>query len=151
MSWIYRLLLPWAHRIRRVYWYLLRPQAFGVVCLIEYQENVLLVQHSYIKDKWAVPGGGIKRGEDAATAVRREVWEEVGIGVPNLRELGTVYSTREFKRDTITCFWARITDNKFMIDNKEIIRAGWFPIGHLPEDSSWLLDEIVGMRREISE
>lgn len=39
-------------------------------------------------DTWHIPGGGVKLGEeDADDAMRREIKEEAGIGVKNLRKI----------------------------------------------------------------
>ena len=35
------------------------------------------------KDVWLTPGGGIHPGEDALTALHREVWEETGLRLPD--------------------------------------------------------------------
>jgi 8-oxo-dGTP pyrophosphatase MutT (NUDIX family) len=57
----------------------LSPTAFGVAGLVEdSQGRVLLVRHSY-KTGWALPGGGVDRGEPPAQAVLRELAEEVGL------------------------------------------------------------------------
>lgn len=53
----------------------------GAMCRIEREDgHVLLVQLAY-RNRWGVPGGLLKRGEDPATAARREVREEVGLEV----------------------------------------------------------------------
>jgi 8-oxo-dGTP pyrophosphatase MutT (NUDIX family) len=57
----------------------LSPTAFGVAGMVEdVQGRVLLVRHSY-KTGWALPGGGVDRGEPPAQAVLRELAEEVGL------------------------------------------------------------------------
>lgn len=53
----------------------------GAMCRIERDDGrVLLVQLSY-RNRWGVPGGLLKRGEDPAAAARREVREEVSLEV----------------------------------------------------------------------
>lgn len=53
----------------------------GAMCRIERDDgHVLLVQLSY-RNRWGVPGGLLKRGEDPAAAARREVLEEVNLEV----------------------------------------------------------------------
>lgn len=53
----------------------------GAMCRIEREDGrVLLVQLSY-RNRWGVPGGLLKRGEDPAVAARREVLEEVSLDV----------------------------------------------------------------------
>ncbi|HEY5220912.1 MAG TPA: NUDIX domain-containing protein [Candidatus Paceibacterota bacterium] len=41
-----------------------------------------------------LPGGGIEQGEDIETALRRELIEEIGCSVKNLRELGSIEEYR---------------------------------------------------------
>jgi 8-oxo-dGTP pyrophosphatase MutT (NUDIX family) len=57
----------------------LSPTAFGVAgVVVDAQGRVLLVRHSY-KTGWALPGGGVDRGEAPVQAVMRELAEEVGL------------------------------------------------------------------------
>lgn len=55
--------------------------------------NVALL-HASKKNFHKLPGGGIEAGEDIETALRREVSEEIGCSVKNLRELGIVEEFR---------------------------------------------------------
>jgi 8-oxo-dGTP pyrophosphatase MutT (NUDIX family) len=52
----------------------------GVQIVVWLDDRVLGVLHSY-RPGWAVPGGGIKHGEDHRCAARRELWEEVGVAI----------------------------------------------------------------------
>ena len=54
-----------------------------VAVIIDEQERVLLTRRSIppFKDMWVMPGGKIDLGEPIATALRREVDEEVGLEV----------------------------------------------------------------------
>jgi 8-oxo-dGTP pyrophosphatase MutT (NUDIX family) len=71
----------------------LSPTAFGVAGVVEdSQGRVLLVRHSY-KTGWALPGGGVDRGEPPAQAVLRELAEEVGLSGGTVQFLG-LYTRR---------------------------------------------------------
>lgn len=54
-----------------------------VAVIIDEQERVLLTRRSIppFKDMWVMPGGKIDLGEPIATALRREVDEEVGLDI----------------------------------------------------------------------
>src|SRR4051812_17391569 len=41
-----------------------------------------------------LPGGGLEEGEDVETALRREVLEEIGCKITNVRELGVIEEFR---------------------------------------------------------
>lgn len=57
----------------------IRPVLFGASAIVEDDEGrILLVRHSYVAG-WALPGGGVERGEPPEIAVLRELKEEVGI------------------------------------------------------------------------
>lgn len=53
----------------------------GVVAFVlDYQDNILIVQlNDYKENEWALPGGGIEKGETAEEAVYRELNEELSI------------------------------------------------------------------------
>lgn len=53
--------------------------------------RIVLIQRSD-NGKWALPGGMVNWGEDIATTVRRELKEETGLDLTNVRRLVGVYS-----------------------------------------------------------
>src|SRR5512142_6625 len=57
---------------------LLYPVDLGVVGLVEQGGKVVLVRHSY-KSGWMLPGGAVQRGEPPASAIIRELQEEIGL------------------------------------------------------------------------
>ena len=60
----------------------------GVAAVIIHDGRVLLFQHVFwTAARWGFPGGGIEPGEDAATAIRREVREECGLEIRIVRRL----------------------------------------------------------------
>ena len=92
--------------------------------------RVLLLKHRFRPGSgWGLPGGFIEKGEQPANAVRRELREEVGLEVDELR----VFAVRAFKEpkqiEIVFCCHARGDTEK---KNYEIQRAGWFELDQLP-------------------
>src|SRR6478752_1727584 len=73
----------------------------GAMCFIEREDGqVLLVRHAYRK-RWGVPGGLLKRGEEAADGARREVFEEVGLEIELLGEAQVVVDAEPQRIDIV--------------------------------------------------
>lgn len=73
---------------------LVSPVALGASALIvDRSGKVLLARHSYMKG-WSLPGGGVGRGEPPATALLRELAEEIGSVRGDTPELIGVFSRR---------------------------------------------------------
>jgi 8-oxo-dGTP pyrophosphatase MutT (NUDIX family) len=121
-----------AYSLLRVYWFVFRPQIYGVKCLIEFEGRILLIRNTYGDMSWTFPGGGYKRNESSETATLREVREEVGISLGRVRPLGEYTSTEGYKRDTVSCYAAEVTTPIFEIERSEIYEAAWFNWAELP-------------------
>lgn len=107
----------------------------GAMCCIERDDGaLLLVQLSY-RHRWGVPGGLLKRGEDAVDAARREVREEVGLEVVLIGEPAVAVDPQAQRVDLI--FRARLAPGQDAEGARplspEIVRAAWFPADALPE------------------
>lgn len=116
----------------RVYWFCVRPKAFGVKGILHYKKEVLLIRNSYGPVGWTFPGGGIKPRESLKKAVVREVKEEVGIEIHEPVYIGHYFTTDEYKKDLVHCFLSAVTSKDFTIDNSEVVEARWFPLTALP-------------------
>jgi ADP-ribose pyrophosphatase YjhB (NUDIX family) len=116
----------------KLYWFLLRPQTFGVQCVIQHEDAILLVRNTYGRRQWTFPGGGLARGETAEEAIRREVHEEVGLQLERLQQLGVFNAIIDYKRDHVAVFAGISPDRKVTIDPGEILEARWFPPQGLP-------------------
>ncbi len=121
--------------LAKVYWFIVRPKTQGAGCIIECGENILLVRNTYGDGSWSFPGGGIKKEETPTQSVIREVREEVGINLANVRELGSFLYTHQYKKDTVHAFFASIKNDNVIIDRDEIKEARWFPIKSIQPDN----------------
>jgi len=130
---LYKLLL---YPLLRLYWRVLRPDVLGVRCLVEFEGRVLLIRNPYGPMKWDLPGGGVHRGESPEAAARREVREEVGISLAELRPLGRYTGTEFYDKDTVVCYYAPAPGAALKPRRAEVYEEGWFEWGHLPEPLS---------------
>lgn len=132
-----------ASPMRSFYWFLVRPKTFSVACLLEHEGKYLCIRHTYgfKKERWTIPGGGVKRHEPKKEAVLREVREEVGISLheKDLQEIGTYVTHKEYSHNTVTCFYAKVHEPSFCIDGVEIGEARWIDKDTLPEEVTHVL------------
>jgi ADP-ribose pyrophosphatase YjhB (NUDIX family) len=119
-------LLLWAYRV------VVRPEVSGVKCVLTEGDHVLLVRHTYGPREWDLPGGGIKRGEGPAAAARREMREELGVDIEDLRDAGEVVAKLNRSRATVSCFTAELRAPEITIERGEIAAVRWFPRDDLP-------------------
>lgn len=106
----------------------------GSMCVIERDNgDVLLVRHVY-RNGWGIPGGLLKRGEDAADAARREVLEEVALAIELVGEPAVVVDAEPQRVDIV--FRARpaadVDRSEVSPGSPEILEAKWFPAAALP-------------------
>jgi 8-oxo-dGTP diphosphatase len=139
-----RLLYRLAYALLRLYWFLFRPAAVGVQCVISYERHLLLIRNTYGRQSWMFPGGGIGSGETPEAAVRREVYEEVGVTLGAVQLLGTFCGTQDYRRDTVHVFTAQVSSQDVTIDPGEILEARWFLVEALPPLSGYAR-EVLGL------
>ncbi|MBY6037506.1 NUDIX hydrolase [Fictibacillus nanhaiensis] len=65
------------------------------------QNNHVLIHRSKMETHWSLPGGRVKLGEDARSSLKREMQEELAIGVEPVNHLWTVdnfftYNNKQF-------------------------------------------------------
>jgi len=127
-----RALIQLIYPCLKLYWFLVRPNTFGVQCVIQHGGAILLVRNTYGRKQWTFAGGSIVRGETAEDAIRREVLEEVGVHLQQLQHLGTFETTIDYKKDHVSVFAGVSPDRRVTIDLGEILEARWFQPTHLP-------------------
>jgi 8-oxo-dGTP pyrophosphatase MutT (NUDIX family) len=132
----------------RVYWFVFRPQIYGVRCLIEFEGKILMIRQTYGDMRWTFPGGGFKRNESPEMAAAREVKEEVGISLPALRFIGEYTSTEGYKRDNVKCYAGVVGTPHFEIERNEIYEAAWFPWEKLPRPLASDAERVIELYRK---
>jgi 8-oxo-dGTP pyrophosphatase MutT (NUDIX family) len=117
----YKIVYPIALTIRKTSLY----RHDGVTIAVWYDDSLLMVKHSY-RPNLTLPGGGVKRGEDPAVCIVRELYEEVNLKLDmsllNLLEI----RQRVQGRGQESLYEAHIDSRPpLKIDNQEIIFAGF--------------------------
>ena len=95
--------------------------------------DILLVKNRFSRQKWALPGGGAKHNESYEQAAVREVLEEIGLKIHNLRYLGKANSHESYAKFSVRVFVAHASDYDIKC-NFEIMEARWLNINYLPEE-----------------
>ena len=126
-----------ADTLRRWVWRAFGPRTVGVRGLVvDGEDRVLLVRHSYGQRVWQLPGGGVHRRESLVAALHRELREETGVIVTGpVRLLGTYSSLTDGKSDHISVFVVDTFEREDN-DSTEVDAARFFPMDDLPEDAS---------------
>jgi ADP-ribose pyrophosphatase YjhB (NUDIX family) len=96
--------------------------------------RILLQRHRHwIEDVWGLPGGIVKAGEQLEEAFKREVFEETGVNIENIKLLRVV-SGYNLRMEVY--FQARLVDNSdepiLKLQVEEVLEARFFPLAELP-------------------
>ncbi len=142
---LHRALYRLGHRLRRMFLRHLAGEVHGC-CIIgqDEQGRVLLVRHSYGPPVWALPGGGMRKGEDPQTAALRELQEELGCTLADPVHLGL--QSNEFLGSTnhVQVFTG-LLEGRPTPDMREVVECRFFALDELPDRRS----RTVGYRLEL--
>ncbi len=104
----------------------------AVVALVRRENKILLARGAHYPDNmYTILAGFVDPGETLEQTVEREISEEVGLKVANIRYFGS--QPWPFSRSLMiafTCDWER---GKIRIDSNEIEEADWYDKGSLPK------------------
>ena len=105
------------------------------VRVIVYRDDckILLVRGRFSRQKWALPGGGVKHNESYEQAAVRETLEEIGLKIHNLRYLGKANSHESYAKFSVRVFVAHASDYDIRC-NFEMMEARWLNMNYLPEE-----------------
>ena len=119
----------------------------GAVVVVRREDGAVLMVEQRHTGAWALPGGLLQRGEDAATAAAREVREEVGITL-DAAALAAPQAIVDPQRRSIDLVFFHDLDGRGRArrnDPIEVTRIAWFQAKDLPA----LTEPTVGIVREI--
>jgi len=103
----------------------------AIIVLITRGEKILLARSPrFPAEMHSVIAGFVEAGETLEHAVCREVQEEVGIEIKNIRYFAS--EPWPFPDSLMIAFVAEYAAGEIKIDNNEIIAAGWFDRESLP-------------------
>jgi NAD+ diphosphatase len=102
-----------------------------IVAVIKERRLLLARAIRYAKNLYSVLAGFVEPGETFEESVIREVKEEVGIDVKNIRYFGS--QPWPFPDSLMVAFVADCAGGDIKVDGKEIADAGWFTADNLPE------------------
>lgn len=102
-----------------------------IIVLVSDGDKYLLVRHAHrIQNLYACISGFVEAGETIEQCVRREVKEEVGINVKNIRYVGS--QSWPFPDQLMFAFRAEYESGQIKVQEDEISEAAWFDKNNLP-------------------
>ena len=104
----------------------------SVIVLVTRGEECLLARSPRFEPgMYSTLAGFLEAGESAEHAIRREIFEEVGIEVKNPRYFAT--QSWPFKHSLMMGYFAEYAGGDIKVDGDEIVDAQWFKPNDLPQ------------------
>jgi len=103
----------------------------AIIVAVTKQDQILLAHNKRFKTGYySVLAGFVEPGENLEECVAREIREEVGITVKNIRYFGS--QPWPFPNSLMVAFTAEFAAGELNIDTSEIVDAGWFTRHTIP-------------------
>lgn len=128
-----------------------KPLEWSVLCFIENNGKILMERNNYRKMWWSLPGGGLKKKENPELGVEREVFEELGIKINDLKYLGVCKNTRPGTNNIVHCFYKKLEDiSELNIDPdpNEVKEYCWHELDNLPQPCYPELPDLIKFFKE---
>jgi NAD+ diphosphatase len=108
------------------------PRLSPAIIVAVLKDHQILLAHSqrFPAKFYSVLAGFVEPGETLEACVKREILEEVGITIKNIRYFGS--QPWPFPDSLMIGFTAEYADGDIRIDPSEITDAGWFAASELP-------------------
>ena len=120
----------------------------AIIVAIRNEGKLLMAKHSYHDNiRYALIAGFVEPGETIEEAVHREVLEEVGIKIKNLKYMKS--QSWPFPNSLMLAFEAEYASGEIKVDGDEIVKAKWFKKDEIIRYSSdisisdWLIQNFI--------
>lgn len=120
----------------------------SIIVLVTRGEEMLLARNAaWPNGMYSTLAGFVEPGESIEQTVHREVLEEVGLSVDELRYFGS--QSWPFPNSLMLGFHARYASGEIVCQDEEIAEAKWFTADNLPQIppktaiSGWLIQEFI--------
>lgn len=109
------------------------PQICPAVITAVFKEDKILLAHAkaFKNDMYSLISGFLEPGETLEECVQRELMEEVGIKVKNIKYFGS--QPWPYPNSLMVGFTAEYESGEISVDGTEIEKADWFSLDKLPE------------------
>lgn len=103
----------------------------AIIVLIQRGDEILLARsHRHPPDRFSVLAGFVEPGETLEEATAREIYEEVGIRVKNIRYFGS--QPWPFPNSLMIGFTCEYAGGDIVLEEAEMAEADWFTVDNLP-------------------
>jgi NAD+ diphosphatase len=108
------------------------PRLSPAVIIAVLKDNKILLSHNaaFRENMRSLIAGFVEPGETLEECIKREILEEVGIQVRNIKYFGS--QPWPFPNSLMIGFTAEYESGEISVDGKEISEAGWYDVNSLP-------------------
>lgn len=114
----------------------------AAAAIIRNEENKVLLHKRTDNQQWALPGGALEPGEEAAQTVIREVFEETGLEVVPIGFIGIysgadsifIYPNGDQVSVVNITFECKVVGGELSTDNDETLELEYFAFDELPTE-----------------
>ena len=106
-----------------------------VRCIVKDKDNKVAVLYINcddelfgFRDHYELPGGGVENNEDLITALHREIKEEIGVTIKEIKEIGIVkVDYHPFRRTDVAYYYSALVDcfgeNNLTTDEQKLVKS----------------------------